>query len=172
VIDADSARAVEVACVPRVDPTVERGIRLAGLKATPEPEAARLLERLADTTGELAAVVLDASVGTLADAMAVCRTLRRLEPPFEPRRDAANARRFGLASLRPACQHREVNGEQPKREAENRKDACGAWRPLRHYDRGEQRQERGGQGYARQRWSVQRPDAELIVHEQPHGSRI
>ena len=83
-IDADSARAVEVACVPRVDPTVERGIRLAGLKATPEPEAARLLERLADTTGELAAVVLDASVGTLADAMAVCRTLRRLEPPFEP----------------------------------------------------------------------------------------
>ena len=78
------ARAVEVACVPALDPAVERAARLAGLKATPEAEAAHLVERLADAGGEVACVVVDATARSLSDAMAVCRTLRRLDPPFEP----------------------------------------------------------------------------------------
>jgi len=78
------ARAVEVACVPVMDPACERGVRLAGLKATAEPEVARLVERLGDGTGELAAVIVDATARSTADAMAVCRTLRRCDPPFEP----------------------------------------------------------------------------------------
>ena len=80
----EAARGVEVVCVPDVDGAVERAVRLAGMKATPEREAARLVDRLTHATGEIAAVVLDVTAGSLADAMAVCRTLRRLDPPFEP----------------------------------------------------------------------------------------
>ncbi|HEY8081077.1 MAG TPA: response regulator transcription factor [Acidimicrobiales bacterium] len=83
-MSGEEARGVEVVCVPDVDAAVERAIRLAGLKATPEREAGRLVERLAHATGEIAAVLLDASSGSVADTMAVCRTLRRLDVPFEP----------------------------------------------------------------------------------------
>jgi DNA-binding response OmpR family regulator len=84
VSDDDLTRAVEVVCVPGADGAVERGVRLAGLKATSEQDGARLVERLSSSGDELAAIVVDGTARSIADAMAVCRLLRRADPPFEP----------------------------------------------------------------------------------------
>jgi DNA-binding response OmpR family regulator len=84
VTEVDGAARVEVVCVPAVDAAVERGVRLAGLTPTAERESAKVLERLANGAGEPAVIVVDATVSSISEAMAVCRTLRRHEPPFEP----------------------------------------------------------------------------------------
>ena len=80
----DGALSICVLCVPDADGPVSRAVRLAGLVPHGEADPSRILTRIGGDDGELAAVIVDATATTVTDAMATCRTLRRLDPPFQP----------------------------------------------------------------------------------------
>ena len=82
--DDEVARPAELVCVPAVDATLAEAARRAGLRACAEPDAGKAATAVAERTGDVAAVVVDATAGTVLDAMATCKVLRRLDPGFEP----------------------------------------------------------------------------------------
>jgi len=79
-----NARPAELVCIPAVDTALAEAARRAGLQACSEPDAAAAAAAVVERTGDIAAAVVDASSGTVLDAMATCKVLRRLDPGFEP----------------------------------------------------------------------------------------
>ncbi|HUD69665.1 MAG TPA: response regulator transcription factor [Acidimicrobiales bacterium] len=79
---ADRTRTV--ACIPALTDELAAAGRLAGLLAEAAADVAVLAARLAAAPNDLAAVVVDATRCSPADAMAACKLLRRLDPPFAP----------------------------------------------------------------------------------------
>ena len=73
-----------MACVPALSDELAAAGRLAGLRAESASDVAALVAHLSDAPHELAAVVVDATSCAAADAMAACKLLRRLDPPYAP----------------------------------------------------------------------------------------
>lgn len=73
-----------MACVPGLTDVLVTAGRLAGLRAEATSDVAALVGRLSAAPNDLAAVVVDATSCSAADAMAACKLLRRLDPPFAP----------------------------------------------------------------------------------------
>jgi len=83
VTDAGDAGPAVLLCAPAVAEPAEEAARLTGLRAT----CADLGSVAAAATAQrdsVAAVLVDATSGAVADAMAACKALRRLEGGFEP----------------------------------------------------------------------------------------
>jgi DNA-binding response OmpR family regulator len=72
---------------------------LAGLHVT-GADAATVLARITVDPDGVAAILVDATTGSLAEPMAACRSLRRLEPPFEPLVVAVRIDQLAELSLR------------------------------------------------------------------------
>ena len=82
--DLSAERTRTVACVPAVTDQLADAARLAGLRAEACGDVAQLVALLAASPNELAAVVIDATSRAPVDAMATCKSLRRLDPAFAP----------------------------------------------------------------------------------------
>ena len=98
--DDGAARPAELVCVPAVDGALVDAARRAGLRACAEADAARAASAVVERAGEVAAVVVDATVTTISDAMATCKVLRRLDPGFEPIVVVVAAAQLGELALR------------------------------------------------------------------------
>lgn len=96
--DLSAVRAV--ACVPHVTDELASAARLAGLRAEPAGDVADLVARLIDAPDDLVAIVVDTTSMVAADAMAVCKSLRRLDPPFSPILVVLSVSRLDELSLR------------------------------------------------------------------------
>ena len=81
---AGAERTRTVACVPAPTDELAAAGRLAGLRAEPAGDPDALVTRLSGATHDVAAVVVDATACPAADAMAACKQLRRLDPPYAP----------------------------------------------------------------------------------------
>jgi DNA-binding response OmpR family regulator len=80
----DAERTRTVACIPALTDELAAAGRLAGLRAEAVADVAALAARLTAAPNDIAAVVVDATSYSPADAMAACKLLRRLDPPFAP----------------------------------------------------------------------------------------
>jgi two-component system, OmpR family, alkaline phosphatase synthesis response regulator PhoP len=83
-VSSPSDRTRSAACVPALTDELAAGARHAGLHAEAAEDVAVLIGRLAASPSDVAAVVVDAMACGAAEAMAACKALRRLDPPFGP----------------------------------------------------------------------------------------
>jgi DNA-binding response OmpR family regulator len=70
--------------VPVVTDEIGAAARLAGLRAEPASDLTQLVARLSSAPSDLACVMVDATSTSTVDAMATCKSLRRLDPAFAP----------------------------------------------------------------------------------------